>query len=531
MVRLIWFLLCVSLALGVWIFIVESQPTGRVNHALFEELDTEDVSSLEFIEQGTTTKIKKNPGGAFSFEEPAGARVDGRALRGLLNSLEILSYRRVVVGNQGRERFGKTRGTLTITQASGPRYQLEIGQEQTDVRGTWVHLTGDDMFFFVDTSAVEVLLKSRETLVDRRVFGEDILEKWSAIVDGQVWIKDGRTQFSEPGGDTLSFPASDSSKKKLAAIVSSLEMFGKPGANANKDFVLDLRVMSSERYLKIGGNCVSDSGSTWFETQMGEGCVPNTEITPLLALFKTREDWVERRLFVDKPSTLKITKSNTNAFTVTDRERVRVWLNETQQRVTWLPQKIPGSKISETLVVTDEKSRAATFVETKNGTFFLAQNDSNWGFPVQRKVIDEAEEWRFESLEISSAGVFDIQRIKRLSAKEQDVKRDEILEKWLVKTPVGESANNHRLNKLATEIARLRALRIVAAKPKPQYQIGKAEIEVVFSPELSGAQSEPLRLHLGAKTKDGCYLQIHGRDSVFEIGESACELMQVSWLE
>lgn len=129
MVRLIWFLLCVSLALGVWIFIVESQPTGRVNHALFEELDTEDVSSLEFIEQGTTTKIKKNPGGAFSFEEPAGARVDGRALRGLLNSLEILSYRRVVVGNQGRERFGKTRGTLTITQASGPRYQLEIGQE------------------------------------------------------------------------------------------------------------------------------------------------------------------------------------------------------------------------------------------------------------------------------------------------------------------------------------------------------------------------------------------------------------------
>ena len=106
MVRLIWFLLCVSLALGVWIFIVKSQPTGRVNHALFEELDTEDVSSLEFIEQGTTTKIKKKPGGAFSFEEPAGARVDGRALRGLLNSLEILSCRRVVVGNQGRERFG-----------------------------------------------------------------------------------------------------------------------------------------------------------------------------------------------------------------------------------------------------------------------------------------------------------------------------------------------------------------------------------------------------------------------------------------
>ena len=110
--------------------------------------------------------------------------------------------------------------------------------------------------------------------------------------------------------------------------------------------------------------------------------------------------------------------------------------------------------------------------------------------------------------------------------------RGQLLGDWEARVPARASVRPGIVDDLREAVARLHALRLVAATPVPAHRLDppRRGIEAIFDPgPLDGDTPIRHRLDLGADTAQGCLGRLDGQGPVFELDRQTCEILLGPW--
>jgi hypothetical protein len=149
-------------------------------------------------------------------------------------------------------------------------------------------------------------------------------------------------------------------------------------------------------------------------------------------------------------------------------------------------------------------------------------------------AIEPVDPLRFRPRTVLAAEPFALREViaRTQGRLSEHLVRGQLLGDWDARVPARASVRPGVVDALRQAVARLHALRFVAAAPVPAHRLAppRRGIEAVFDPgPLDG--DTPIRHHLdlGADTAQGCLGRLDGQGPVFELDRQTCDTLLGPW--
>ncbi len=519
----------------------------------------ENVTGLRIERPGAADVVIRSSKGTLAMAAPVAAALDQAAITDLLGTVEVLTYRR---SSRRRAEHGldtpRVRLTVELGHAS---VVLALGARMDAIDRVWLGRSGDSKAYLIDGYAARALDRTAAELRSRRVFfaqphevtGIELHRGAASLV-----LSGAPLSVHRDGPGTVRMAAASSAR--LLALLDGLVLRFVASSAAVPDTALGdrlrIRVIGSHpaRMLAELGPCPNTQGQRLVDTTAGRGCVSEADLVEISAYAGDPAATYDRTLVGAEPVETVTISAGTERVELAasgggwrfvggreaSADSVRTMLRALDGPH-GSPVEISASDmrtmVRRVVIGARGDTREVQIFETSRGVIARRAAEPV-GFVVDPAIVAAvspiALAYRSRellSLEPSSL----VEAIARTGTRvRQHVVRGALLEDWTARRPSGAKVALSAVRALGQRVARLRAVRFVAALSVPLHGLRPSGlvVELQFEPGLAGGPARIAhRIALGGRTKRGCYATLDSDRVVFELDRDTCAALTSSWLE
>lgn len=529
----------VALALAVVVALDRPDAPSVHNRRIVPEYDQAQLAAVTVTHaDGHAVEVRRTADGDFDL---AGGVADDEAVRALLGTIDLLSYRRRAPAAESAERgFDTPNAVVRIELTSGARIELRVGARSGAGDLVWLARADRAEHYLVDGYAARHLARRVDDLRSRRVVDAD------SVTGVEIYRGDDKLVFS--GTDERMSVHLDGRVRAdagvVARMVKDLRMlrivrFADADGDAD-DAPLSIRVVGSGGVQDVGvfGACGENLRSV--ASPVGHGCVDNDRILSLTQLLDDRADLVERRLFVGRIAAIAAGDVDLTAAggswkineAPADPDAVGEWIDAVNRAATGETTAAAGQRLFD-ITITYAAGDPDTVHIARAGGRLLARragDDRSLVLASDSVLATPPDPGRFRSRQLILMQPTSVRELISLRGTTivEHLTRGDLIGDWNIEaggaTVVAAAARAAR-----DELARLRAGRFL---PPGTPLSPRVTIEVAFDPPPVGDSTEPLRhrVHVGDTTKTGgCRARLDDDEAIFELGADACAALLGPW--
>ncbi len=292
-------------AVALAVFLILDRPVtegGRTSTRVLPDFDPDRVERLVWNRSGARDVVVMRGARGARIVEPIDAPAGGDAMMSVLGTLELLSFRR----QDDSADLGRPSFELWVDG-----HILRFGASLPQLGRTWVDVDG--RVYLVDDFAVHALDRTASNLRERDVFDARPHEIVGIELEGggTTVILDGPPMRLRVGvgwvradPDHVAHMIELIDSLVVAAFVQGDTFAQRAPPEVEPNLVVRVRGGAPDQEIRVFGRC--DDGATWLaETNVGIGCLPDRQVTELIAYLGT--DLVDRSLAVARrPDAIRV---------------------------------------------------------------------------------------------------------------------------------------------------------------------------------------------------------------------------------